>query len=352
MRIHNIDSYSALLDRLITENIKLMQFRTDNNTKAIAQQIEIISHIKTKLIDLFGECLSSLNYYYIGELRTHKSEIIDKLEQLVEQDVHMGLAEKEKIKLLNNNNTNFIDTIKTDLYLRKSNENRANIKNSLDILWEKIINNITKYQSNSIETIINDAYKIGMSQIKEEITQTAKFVYNEQPTNILEIGTKLGGVFYVLCNLSKPNGIKISLDLQGGPYGGWILGGHAYLGQVLKNRNNYFKKQFKNVYMLNANSHDKNTEQKIRTILGNKKLDILFIDGDHTYEGVKQDFYIYSRFVRNGGSIILHDINDSKFHQEKNVGVYKLWNELTGEKYEFNMHSHWGGIGIWRKSND
>ena len=32
-------------------------------------------------------------------------------------------------------------------------------------------------------------------------------------------------------------------------------------------------------------------------------LDLLFIDGDHSYEGVRQDYKMYSKLVRDGGLI-------------------------------------------------
>jgi hypothetical protein len=37
------------------------------------------------------------------------------------------------------------------------------------------------------------------------------------------------------------------------------------------------------------------------------KIDLLFIDGDHSYEGVKQDFDLYSQILSENGIIIIHD---------------------------------------------
>jgi predicted O-methyltransferase YrrM len=34
----------------------------------------------------------------------------------------------------------------------------------------------------------------------------------------------------------------------------------------------------------------------------------LFIDGDHTFEGVKKDWEMYSPLVRPGGLIVFHDV--------------------------------------------
>ena len=39
-------------------------------------------------------------------------------------------------------------------------------------------------------------------------------------------------------------------------------------------------------------------------------LDLLFIDGDHSYDGVRADFELYGRLVRPGGLIALHDVNE------------------------------------------
>ena len=41
----------------------------------------------------------------------------------------------------------------------------------------------------------------------------------------------------------------------------------------------------------------------------NKKIDILFIDGDHRYEAVKKDFTSWEPHLMKGGFIIIHDIN-------------------------------------------
>jgi predicted O-methyltransferase YrrM len=46
----------------------------------------------------------------------------------------------------------------------------------------------------------------------------------------------------------------------------------------------------------------------IKNILDDRKVDFLFIDGDHTYEGVTRDFEMYSPLVKRGGIIAIHDI--------------------------------------------
>jgi hypothetical protein len=41
------------------------------------------------------------------------------------------------------------------------------------------------------------------------------------------------------------------------------------------------------------------------------KIDVLFIDGDHSYEGVKTDFELYSKIMSDNGIIIIHDTDDN-----------------------------------------
>ena len=44
------------------------------------------------------------------------------------------------------------------------------------------------------------------------------------------------------------------------------------------------------------------------------KIDFLFIDGDHSYEGVKLDFNLYSTILSDNGVIIIHD-TDEKYEE-------------------------------------
>jgi len=44
------------------------------------------------------------------------------------------------------------------------------------------------------------------------------------------------------------------------------------------------------------------------------KIDFLFIDGDHTYEGVKLDFDLYSNILSDNGVIMIHD-TDEKYEE-------------------------------------
>ena len=77
------------------------------------------------------------------------------------------------------------------------------------------------------------------------------------------------------------------------------------------------------------------------------KIDFLFIDGDHSYEGVKQDFKLYSTILSEKGIIMLHDTDgeyeetfivseDTKKDHYRFDGPSKLVKELQ-DNPEWNL---------------
>jgi hypothetical protein len=73
---------------------------------------------------------------------------------------------------------------------------------------------------------------------------------------------------------------------------------------------------------------------------------LLFIDGDHSYEGVKKDFKMYSPLVKLDVLICLHDIIPGEYN--KVGGVPEFWKEIR-ENYETRElveDRHQGGYGI------
>jgi predicted O-methyltransferase YrrM len=57
------------------------------------------------------------------------------------------------------------------------------------------------------------------------------------------------------------------------------------------------------------------------------EVDILFVDGDHRYEGVKADAENFLPLVRSGGIAFFHDVGVEK------TGVPKWWSEVNPEDW-------------------
>ncbi len=65
---------------------------------------------------------------------------------------------------------------------------------------------------------------------------------------------------------------------------------------------------------------------------GDQPIDLLWIDGDHTYEGVDADIRAWSGLVRPGGMIAAHD------HRDQFPGVARAWSEYVARDARVARH--------------
>jgi GT2 family glycosyltransferase/cephalosporin hydroxylase len=73
-------------------------------------------------------------------------------------------------------------------------------------------------------------------------------------------------------------------------------------------------------------------------------IDLLHIDGTHTYADVKTDFESWLPKLSPKGIILFHDV----MLRDHGFGVWKLWNEITREHDSF-LFEFGCGLGVWKK---
>ncbi len=227
------------------------------------------------------------------------------------------------------------------LYLRKLSNNISSPKEVVDLAFN------FKYRDPIASILLgHDTYiDIKPAQVYEEILGLAQLVDKLKPKTVLEIGTAHGGTLFIWCRLAREDATVISIDLPGGLFGG---GYPRWRGVLYK----YFKKPRQRLYLLRADSHNPKTLEEVKKILDGGKLDFLFIDGDHTYEGIRKDFEMYSPLVRKNGIIAFHDIapHDPEHDPQGIVGVPRFWSEIK-HKYKHieivkDWKQGWAGIGV------
>jgi cephalosporin hydroxylase len=156
-------------------------------------------------------------------------------------------------------------------------------------------------------------------QNRREIERLLDILERQRPRTVLEIGAFNGGTLFLWSRVALPDATIISIDL-----GGSVFGGRSPLGLVCRG----FARERQRIELLfRADSHDPATFTSVERILGGDALDFLFIDGDHTYDGVKADFQMYSGLVGAGGLIAIHDIVTEAGPQEK-IDVPRFWSDL------------------------
>lgn len=152
-----------------------------------------------------------------------------------------------------------------------------------------------------------------------EIESLYDLVCQLKPKRILEIGTAKGGALYLWAQAAQNNAQILSVDLPGGDFGG------GYPSSRIPFYHSFIKKE-QRLHLIRGDSHVKQTFHKVQEILQGELIDFLFIDGDHTYEGVKQDFEMYSPLVRPEGMIALHDILPRS--DIPSIQVDRFWSEI------------------------
>jgi cephalosporin hydroxylase len=137
----------------------------------------------------------------------------------------------------------------------------------------------------------------------------------EYELNYLEIGCYAGGSASLM--MERKNTRIVSIDI------GQPISVEIATKNVNKhNQHNNFYKYIK------EDSRKPTTLNKVKEIMN--EVDILFIDGDHSYNAVFDDFILYSSIVKSGGYILFDDYNDSEFSPEVKLAVDDLLKEIQG----------------------
>jgi predicted O-methyltransferase YrrM len=151
----------------------------------------------------------------------------------------------------------------------------------------------------------------------------------------MEIGTRWGGTFFAHCAVAAPHGRVIAVDA--------LVGENA---SAMTSRFRQLARRRQDVTCVWHDSHSESAAAEVAAALDGASLDLLFLDGDHSPDGVARDYEMYSPLVRRGGLIAFHDIEGPA-----PSGVPPLWRALRQrhESVEFvdRVHAPFGlGIGV------
>ena len=166
-------------------------------------------------------------------------------------------------------------------------------------------------------------------------------ILNIEPKIIVELGTEKGTSFFSFCQAIKDASLKTGLyavdTWQGDKHTG------SYGSEISENFKNIAAANYSSVnYTLLHETFDDAVGK-----FDDQSIDLLHIDGYHTYEAVKHDFETWNRKVKDDGIILFHDISEKIL----DFGVYKLWDELKASYGTFEF-SHSNGLGVLFKNAD
>ncbi|MBU4524559.1 MAG: class I SAM-dependent methyltransferase [Desulfomicrobium sp.] len=155
-----------------------------------------------------------------------------------------------------------------------------------------------------------------------------------RPKTYVELGTHYGASFFAVCQAVKFYDIEChptAVDL-------WIGDEHAgvYDESVYNDFTWIFNSKYGGVGTVLREDFNKAVEN-----FENKSIDLLHIDGLHTYEAVKNDYTVWLPKVSDNGIILFHDT----CVRDRGFGVWKFWDEIKDCHASFNFqHTH--GLGV------
>ncbi|CAN5713487.1 hypothetical protein BH11VER1_BH11VER1_26470 [soil metagenome] len=181
-------------------------------------------------------------------------------------------------------------------------------------------------------------YLSGQSAWVQHLPFAYDLVSLVKPETVVELGTWLGDSFFTFCQAVRDAQISTTCYAVDHWKGDEQAGAASFsLFEVVQQHCVQHYQSF--AYLMKSDFNDAAHEFTPNTI------DLLHIDGFHSYESVRNDFETWFPLVRDGGIVLFHDIKVRSNVIHQNFGVWKLWEELKTQ-HETREFRQGFGLGI------
>ena len=161
-----------------------------------------------------------------------------------------------------------------------------------------------------------------------------------RPRRVVELGTHYGVSFLAFCNAVQRLALEtscVAIDTWAGDEhtGAYSEGIYGELAQIVERRFPGFAHLIREYFDVALHQFDDGS------------IDLLHIDGLHTYEAVSHDFRAWLPKMSHTGVILFHDVAV----RDRDFGVWRLWEEITPRSPNFRFE-HSAGLGVLAVGSD
>lgn len=178
----------------------------------------------------------------------------------------------------------------------------------------------------------------GSSQDPREIVAFVEFARSRDPRTFVEIGTEAGGTNFLVGRALESLERVVAVDV-------WVRN---------RSRLRRYARPGVAFTAINGDSSSETTVARVARALEGRRIDLLFIDGDHSLAGALADLRLYRPLVAPHGLIAFHDIvPDERLRSGRSSERYAgevplLWDRLRAQFPHHEFVADWGqeGLGI------
>ncbi len=155
-----------------------------------------------------------------------------------------------------------------------------------------------------------------------------------QPARVLELGTHYGASFFAFCQSAKDLGLTTK-----------IVGIDSWEGDI--HAGFYGEEVWESVQAIKSTCFTNIDALCIRKLFNDalpdvedNSVDILHIDGLHTYEAVSHDYKSWLPKLADDGIVLFHDVG-----KETGYGSHEFWKEISKDLPHYTFEHSWG-LGV------
>ena len=156
----------------------------------------------------------------------------------------------------------------------------------------------------------------------------------QRPRMLVELGTDRGASYLAFCQAID----RLGLSTQARAIDTWLGDDQAgfYGEEVYTTLRDYHDVRYSRFSHLVRSTFDAAVAD-----FADGSIDLLHIDGFHTYDAVRHDFETWRLKLSDRAIVMFHDIDV----HERDFGVWRLWDELTQQFPSFDFRHH-HGLGV------